>query len=205
NLLAGRRLQRAHGQALQDVLMTNLILGTDGRKMSSSWGNTINLLDIPNDMFGKVMSIPDALIMDYFVHCTRVPMTEVSKMAEDIVTGGNPRDAKVHLAKEIVMLYHGAEEAKKAETYFIETFSKGHVPEDVREIIVTEPILFTRLLAENGLARSNSDASRKIIQGGVAVDGNKIGLLVRVTKEWDGKVIKVGKKDFIKIVFSPKE
>lgn len=201
NLLAGRRLQEAHGQEPQDILMTNLILGTDGRKMSSSWGNTINLMDAPNDMFGKVMSVPDNLITDYFVHCTRVPMTEIAKMAEEMVTGGNPRDAKVRLATEIVKLYHGEAEAEKAEQYFVETFSKGHVPDEVREIVVTAPISFTKLLADNGLARSNSDASRKITQGGVAVDGNKIGLLVRVTKEWDGKVIKVGKKDFVKIVF----
>lgn len=201
NLLAGRKLQEAHGQPAQDILMVNLILGTDGRKMSSSWGNTINLLDVPNEMFGKVMSVPDNLITDYFVHCTRVPMTEVAKMAEEMVTGGNPRDAKVRLAKEIVALYHGSQEAEKAEQYFVDTFSKGKVPTDVREVIITAPIPFTKLLADNGLARSNSDASRKIAQGGVAVDGNKIGLLVRVTKEWNGKVIKVGKKDFIKIVF----
>src|SRR6185369_15888097 len=125
NLLAGRKLQSVKGDEPQDIVMTDLILGTDGRKMSSSWGNTINLLDAPEDMFGKVMSIPDELIMSYFVHCTRVPMKDIAGMAEEIVTGGNPRDAKVRLAKEIVTLYHGKDEAEKAEKYFIETFSKG--------------------------------------------------------------------------------
>src|SRR3989344_8963123 len=112
--------------------MTNLILGTDGRKMSSSWGNTITVTATAQEMFGKVMSIPDEVMMSYFVHCTRVPMEEVSRMAEDIVTGGNPRDVKVRLAREIVTLYHGADEAEKAETYFVETFSKGIAPENAR-------------------------------------------------------------------------
>lgn len=209
NLLAGRRLQEAHGQEPQDILMTDLIPGTDGRKMSSSWGNTINVLDAPNDMFGKVMSIPDELIMGYFVHCTRVPMAEVAEMAEEIVTGANPRDAKVRLAKEIVMLYHGAEEGAKAETYFTETFSKGHIPQDVRECSpVYEPAIegyenVESFIARIGLAKSKSDARRKIEQGGVSIDDEKILVGSRMlNKESDnGKVMRVGKKDFVKIVF----
>lgn len=203
NLLAGRRLQEAHGQPAQDILMTDLILGTDGRKMSSSWGNTINLLDVPNEMFGKIMSIPDDLIMDYFTHCTRVPMAEIAKMAEDIVTGGNPRDAKVRLATEIVKLYHGEDEAKKAEQYFIDTFSKGHVPDEVREVKVTEGMKLTDMMAEAGLAESKSDARRKAEQGGVSIDGAKLSEDTLLSKALhDGKVLKVGKKDFVKIVFS---
>lgn len=205
NLLAGRRLQEAHGQEPQNILMTNLVLGTDGRKMSSSWGNTINLMDAPNDMFGKVMSVPDSLITDYFVHCTRVPMTEIAKMAEEMVTGGNPRDAKVRLAKEIVKLYHGDAEAEKAEQYFVDTFSKGHVPEVVPEY---EPALeghenVESFIARIGLATSKSDARRKIEQGGVTIGEEKVIVGSRMlSKELDnGKVMKVGKKDFVKIVF----
>ncbi|MEK9151284.1 MAG: tyrosine--tRNA ligase [Patescibacteria group bacterium] len=209
NLLAGRRLQEVHGQKPQDILMTNLILGTDGRKMSSSWGNTINVLDAPNEMFGKIMSIPDELIMEYFVHCTRVPMKEIGIMAEEIITGGNPRDAKVRLAKEIVALYHGADEAKKAETYFIETFSKGRVPQDVRECSpIYEPAIegyenVESFIARIGLAKSKSDARRKIEQGGVTIGDEKVLVGSRMlSKELDnGKVMKVGKKDFVKLVF----
>lgn len=202
NLLAGRRLQEAHGQKPQDILMTDLILGTDGRKMSSSWGNTINLLDTPNDMFGKIMSIPDELIMDYFVHCTRVPMEEIGKMAEDIVTGGNPRDAKVRLAKEIVVLYSGNDEAVKAETYFIETFSKKQTPEDVREIKVAMGTKLIDILAESGLAESKSDARRKIEQGAVSIAEEKITDSTAVMEEHFGnQVMRVGKKDFVRIVF----
>ncbi len=206
NLLAGRRLQEAHGQPAQDILMMNLILGTDGRKMSSSWGNTINLMDAPNEMFGKVMSVPDNLITDYFVHCTRIPMTEIAKMAEDMVTGGNPRDAKVRLAKEIVQLYHGEAEAIQAEQYFIETFSKGVTPQNVREVLL-EPALegyenIESFIARIGLATSKSDARRKIQQGGVNLGDERIVVGSRMfTKEDNGKVMKVGKKDFVKVVF----
>lgn len=209
NLLAGRTLQKAWADEPQDILMTNLILGTDGRKMSSSWGNTINLLDTPNDMFGKCMSIPDELIMDYFTHCTRVPMEEIAKFAEDIVTGGNPRDAKLRLAKEIVMLYHGAEAGAAAEQYFVETFSKGVIPTEipVHKVEYVEALEgyenVESFIARIGLAESKGDARRKIEQGGVSLDGEKIVVGSRMfSKESDeNKVLKVGKKDFVKIVF----
>ena len=209
NLLAGRTMQPKYDQAPQDILMTNLILGTDGRKMSSSWGNTINLLDTPNDMFGKCMSIPDELIMDYFTHCTRVPMEEIAKFAEDIVTGGNPRDAKLRLAKEIVMLYHGAEAGAAAEQYFVETFSKGVIPTEipVHKVEYVEALEgyenVESFIARVGLAESKGDARRKIEQGGVSLDGEKIVVGSRMfSKESDeNKVLKVGKKDFVKIVF----
>ncbi|MBP7061090.1 MAG: tyrosine--tRNA ligase [Candidatus Moranbacteria bacterium] len=208
NLLAGRRLQETHGQAPQDLLMTNLILGTDGRKMSSSWGNTINLTDTPNDMFGKIMSIPDTLITEYFVHCTRVPMTEIATLAEEMVTGGNPRDAKVRLAKEIVRLYHGDDEARAAEKYFVDTFSKGVIPENIREQKVEwyEPIKSYQNLQDfivsAGLAESKSDARRKIEQGGIYIDGVRTVEVRILSKDDEGKVVQVGKKDFVKIVFT---
>lgn len=200
NLLAGRTLQEKHGQEPQDIMMTNIILGTDGRKMSSSWGNTINLLDAPNDMFGKVMSIPDELIMEYFVHCTRVPMAEIGRMAEEIVTGANPRDAKVRLAREIVTLYHGADEAAKAEAYFVETFSKGVVPEDIAEIKAEAGEKLIEVIVRAALAASNGEARRKIEQGGVTIDGERVAdPQAVVAAEHAGKVMKVGKKDFVRI------
>ncbi len=117
--------------------MANLILGTDGRKMSSSWGNTINLTDSPNDMFGKIMSVPDELIVEYLVHCTRVPMNEVKAWEAKIQAGENPRDAKVFLGQSLVELYHGKAEAEKAVEYFVKTFSKGEIPSDVATKQVT--------------------------------------------------------------------
>lgn len=202
NLLAGRTLQPKYDQAPQDILMTNLILGTDGRKMSSSWGNTINLLDTPNDMFGKTMSIPDELIMDYFTHCTRVPMTEIAKFTEDIAAGGNPRDAKLRLAKEIVTLYHGTEAGTAAEQYFIDTFSKGQVPTEMPSVTASEGMLLTELLVAAGAATSKGEARRKIEQGGVSISDVKIeDFSAVVSKDHKDAVVKVGKKDFFRIVF----
>ncbi|HGJ63955.1 TPA: tyrosine--tRNA ligase [bacterium] len=123
NLLAGRNLQKHFGQKQQNIIMVNLIEGTDGRKMSSSWGNTINLTDEPNDMFGKVMSITDDLIIKYFIHCTRVPMKRIKEIENQIKSEKiNPRDAKLELAFEIVKIYHGENKAQKAKDYFINTF-----------------------------------------------------------------------------------
>lgn len=200
NLLAGRRLQPVFGQKPQDILMTNLILGTDGRKMSSSWGNTINLTDAPNDMFGKVMSIPDELIETYFVHCTRVPMSEV----KNIMALPNPRDAKVALAKEIVKLYHGADEATKAEQYFINTFSKKEDPDIPATLVNSQFDSVVDVMVRMSQAKSRSEAMRKIEQGGVSIGDEKvIPEKIRFDKvNHEGKMMRVGKKGFIKLHFS---
>ncbi|TXH00298.1 MAG: tyrosine--tRNA ligase [Candidatus Moraniibacteriota bacterium] len=198
NLLGGRKLQSAWAKEPQDILMTNLILGTDGRKMSSSWGNTINLTDTSNDMFGKVMSIPDELIESYLVHCTRVPMDEV----KTILQSPNPRDAKLRLAEEIVKLYHGTDEAKKAVEYFVETFSKGQVPEEVREVKTSEGTTLLDFLVTAGLVTSKGEARRKIEQGGVSLGEEKIlDTTLTLVSSHANQILKVGKKDFVKIVF----
>ena len=202
NLLAGRHIQPLYEQEPQDILMANIILGTDGRKMSSSWGNTINLTDAPNDMFGKVMSVPDELIVDYLVHCTRVPMNEVKAWEAKIQAGENPRDAKVFLGQSLVELYHGKDEAEKAVEYFVKTFSKGEIPSDVDKKQVTENQTLVDFIVSAGLAESKSDARRKIEQGGVSIDGEKlIDPFMILESTLDTKVLKVGKKDFIRIVF----
>jgi tyrosyl-tRNA synthetase len=202
NLLAGRHIQPLYEQEPQDILMANIILGTDGRKMSSSWGNTINLTDAPNDMFGKVMSVPDELIVDYLVHCTRVPMNEVKAWEAKIQAGENPRDAKVFLGQSLVELYYGKEESTKAVEYFVKTFSKGEIPSDVATKQVTENQTLVDFIVSAGLAESKSDARRKIEQGGVSIDGEKlIDPLMILGSALDTKVLKVGKKDFVRIVF----
>lgn len=210
NMLSGRTLQKALATEAQDILMLNLIAGTDGRKMSSSWGNTINLTDTPEDMFGKVMSLPDTLIFPYFIHCTRLSLVEIEKMEKEMKGGANPRDFKLRLAKEIVTRYHGEKASGEAEQNFIHTFSEGKIPENIRE---EKPQYEAALegyenmesfIARVGLAKSKSDARRKIKQGGVEFDGKKLGPgenFRMFTKADNGKVLKVGKKDFVKIVF----
>ncbi len=203
NLLAGRTLQPRFGQAPQDVVMTELIIGTDGRKMSSSWGNTINLTDSARDVFGKVMSISDELIVPYLTHCTRVPMADVHTiergMADERI---HPRDAKIRLAKELVTLLHDATSANIEERYFIETFSKGVIPKDVETLAVTDGEALVDVLVRAGLAKSKSDARRKIQQGGIKISDEKItDVMQTLTKEQNNSILRVGKKNFRKIVF----
>lgn len=204
NLLAGRELQKHFGQEPQNILMVNLIEGTDGRKMSSSWGNTVNLMDAPNDMFGKIMSIPDELIIKYFVHCTRVSMESIKEMEGDMKSGSlNPRDAKLELATEIVKNYHGEAEAEKAKEYFVKTISNKEIPDEIAEVIVSkDEMKLVEFLVLAGLATSNGDARRKIDQGGVEINGERETDWQRVlNKNDDEAVFKVGKFGFAKIKF----
>ncbi len=207
NMLAGRTLQKHFHQKEKFVIATTLLEHplTKKKIMSKSEGNYIALNDSPQDMFGKTMALPDEMITQMFVDCTYVSMEEIAKIAEGLVTGNNPRDAKVRLATEIVKLYHGDTEARKAEQYFVDTFSKGNIPEVVPEY---EPALeghenVESFIARIGLATSKSDARRKIEQGGVTIGEEKVIVGSRMlSKELDnGKVMKVGKKDFVKIVF----
>lgn len=203
NLLAGREMQKKYKQVPQDILMTNLIEGTDGRKMSSSWGNTINLTDNANSMFGKVMSMGDELIVKYFIHCTRVPMEEVTRIENEMKEEKlNPRDAKLRLAGEIVMIYHGEDEARMAREFFINTFSKKEIPSKISQILVTDGMKITDFMVQSGNAQSISDARRKIEQGGVTINGEKIiDPKILLTKKYNEAVVKMGKLGFAKIIF----
>lgn len=204
NILAGREMQKHFKQQPQDILLNELIEGTDGRKMSSSWGNTINLTDDPNTMFGKVMSMGDELIIKYFTSCTRIPMEDVEKIKKEMEDETlNPRDAKLRLAGEIVEIYHGDKKAREARQYFIDTFSKKEVPNEVSEFIIKDASKkLAEILVESGNATSLSDARRKIEQGGVSIDDEKItDAQAVIGKENDGKVLKIGKLGFVKIKF----
>ncbi len=196
NMLSGRTLQKYYKQKQQDIMMLDIIPGTDGRKMSKSFGNTINILDEPKDKFGKIMSVPDGLIILYFIHCTRVPMEEIKKMEKELKGGANPRDLKLRLAREIVMMYHSEAGAKKAEENFISQFSKKEMPENIEEVKVKSKNILD-VLAEAGLCSSKGDARRNVEQGGVTVNG-------KVVKDFNfevksGVIIKKGKRHFVKI------
>ena len=203
NLLAGREMQKKYKQKPQDVMMTDLIEGTDGRKMSSSWGNTINLTDDANSMFGKVMSMGDELIGKYFVHCTRVPMEEIAQIEKEMKDETlNPRDAKLRLAGEIVKIYHSEDLARSAREYFINTFSKKEIPTDIAEFVIEGEMKLAELLVKSSNASSMGDARRKIEQGGVSVVDEKITDAQKIIdKEFNGKVFKIGKLGFVKIIF----
>jgi len=197
NLLAGRTLQSHFGQEPQDILMNPLVAGTDGRKMSSSWGNTVNLTDEPNDMFGKIMSVPDGLIIEYFTYMTRVPLSEVEIYAKAMKDGGNPRDYKVLLGKAIVTFYHSLEDAEKAEANFINTFTNKQTPDDMPELAPASSNIVD-VLIEAGFATSKGDARRAIDGGGVRINEEKVASHDEEVKS--GDVVNKGKRHFIKII-----
>jgi tyrosyl-tRNA synthetase len=200
NLLAGRELQRHYKQQPQDIMTNPLIEGTDGRKMSSSWGNTVNLLDSAQDMFGKIMSIPDNLIIKYFTLTTRVSLEQIQEIERML----NPRDQKALLAKEIVKIYHGEDAAQKAEEEFNSVFRDKKLPDEIPVFETdkkTYPIL--DLLFDSGLAESKSDAKRVVEGGGVTLEIQNSKLKIQNWKEElkleDGMVIQFGKRKFVKI------
>ncbi len=195
NLLAGRRIQPLYKQAPQDILMMNLLEGIDGRKMSSSWGNVINLTDEPNDMFGKVMSINDNLIVKYFEYTTRVPLDKIKQIEKELKTGANPRDIKKRLAEEIVTLYHGAKAAKSAAKEWAQVFSNKEKPSEIVEMKVKSKDLVS-ILVETKLAASKSEAHRLLAQKGVKIDA-KVATESSAVKS--GNILQVGKRKFIKI------
>jgi len=200
NLLAGRKLQEYFKQKAQDILMMDLIMGLDGRKMSSSWGNTINVVDPPPDMYGKLMSLSDGEITQYFISCTRVPLDEVKKITDKIKKGTlNPRDAKMRLAYEVTKIFHSDIEAKKAQEYFVKTFQKKEVPTKMESVVSGKNDLLMEVLVGSGFAKSKSDFRRLIESGAISnLDTNeKIDEpYFKITKPID---IKIGKKRFISI------
>ena len=197
NLLAGRELQRQYDQEPQDIITNPLIEGLDGRKMSSSWGNSINLFDSANDMFGKVMSLKDEFIIKYFTLTTRVSMSDIEKYQKELAAGNNPKDYKMKLAFEIVRFYHSLDDAEKANEYFINTFSKKETPDVMPEIKPSSYDVIT-VMVESGLSPSKSEARRLIEHKGVKVNEAVMDDLKKVLKKDD--IIQKGKRFFVKVI-----
>jgi len=203
NLLVGRDLQRAYGQKPQIVLTMPLLEGTDGvNKMSKSLGNSICVLDSPNEMFGKIMSISDELMWRYFELLSQLPTDDLRSMQEQAKSGAvNPKNAKIQLAKELVTLYHSPKLAETASSEFENVFKKKNLPEDIPVITGWGPEKrnICNILKENKLTDSTSAARRLIQQGSVSVNGEKIS---DVNQEFSGDqefMVKVGKKRYLKI------
>lgn len=199
NLMAGRIVQKHYGLPEQDILTTAMLPGTDGRKMSSSWGNVIALTDLPGDMFGKVMAVRDDLVEAYFTLCTDATPEDLARVRDALAGGGtNPRDIKLDLAEKIVGLYRGAAAARKARENFIRIFSRKEAPitEDLTPTPVPEGRLLAEALIENGLVPSRA-AFRRLIDAGAVSDartGEKItDPRFAIRKEGDGQVFRIGK------------
>lgn len=210
NNLVGRTLMEHYGLEPQVVLLCPLLVGTDGvEKMSQSLGNYISIIDEPNEMYGKTMSIPDSIMENYFELATDLPMPEVRALCAAARSGEtNPRDVKRRLAREIVTLYHGSEAANEADEYFVRTFSQRQQPVDAPEVSVPREaiedgmVAVPALIAHLGMAKSNSQARQLMQAGAVTLDGEKLTDPARKLKlsELSEKVLKVGKHQFRKLL-----
>ncbi len=200
NILAGRELQQAFGQEPQNLITFELIEGTDGRKMSKSYGNVINLTDTPEDIFGKTMRMGDELIVRYLTICTDMPLEEISTIQDRLNDGENPRNLKVLLAKELVTLYHSKEDAEHAEQEFIQVFSNNALPSEIPEHKVTKRTGLLTIMVDTGLASSNGEARRLIQQGGVKMDGEVItDHSLELMGTTTGIILQRGKRKVVKI------
>ena len=193
NLKAGRIIQKHYNMPEQDILTVKMLEGVDGRKMSTSWDNIITIVDEPKDMFGKIMSIKDELISKYFLLCTDIKETEIPKSE-------NPRDVKMKLAYEIVKIYHGEKEAKKAEENFVKTFQKKEIPEEMIEIKINKNETLVDVLIKEKIVSSKGDFRRLIEEGAITdLDINeKLNNINIITKP--GMHLKIGKRRFVKII-----
>ncbi len=199
NLLMGRELQRGFGKPPQVCLTLPLLEGLDGvRKMSKSYNNYISIKDPPGEMFGKIMSISDSLIIKYYELCTDLSVEEIKKIKEILTSGANPRNMKARLAKEIVKMYHSEKAAVEAEREFERIFREKGIPNDIGSYTLKGKIWIVRLLQNVGFATTGSEVRRLINQGAVEIDGE---VIKDVNYEVDkGGVLKVGKRKFIKLV-----
>jgi tyrosyl-tRNA synthetase len=174
--------------------------------MSKTFDNIIAVTDPPEEMYGRVMSLRDDLIIRYFELCTDVPDDELKQIEEALFSSRiNPMEVKKRLAREIVTLYHGAEAAKKAEAHFERVFQRRQLPEEmpVVEVQPAESRGLVELLVETGLASSKSEARRLIQQGGISVDGQKITDIYAEIPLKDGIVLRAGRRRFVKIALPP--
>jgi len=205
NLLVGRDIQREFGIEPQIILTMPLLVGTDGiEKMSKSYGNYIGISDEPKDIYGKTLSIPDNLIYTYFELATNVSnakLSEVNKLLNDGIT--NPRNVKRDLAKKLVAMYYDSEAALNAEKEFDNIFVNKGLPDEVEEFSINNTIKeinILDLIAKVNFASSKQEARRLVQQGGVTIDGEKVSDINAVIKIDKEKILKVGKRKFVKII-----
>ncbi|MCC6239315.1 MAG: tyrosine--tRNA ligase [Phycisphaerales bacterium] len=199
NNLVGREFQAESGQEAQAVIVTPLLVGLDGKmKMSKSKGNYVGIADPPsgaNGMFGKIMSLPDELMASYYRLLTELPESEYQPLIDQ-----KPRDAKIKLAKLIITWLHSPADADSAEAEFVKVFSQGGVPDEMPEISVgAQPQRLVALIVKAGLAESNGQATRKIKEGAVSLEGQKITDFQRQLTITQPSVLKLGRR-FVRLI-----
>lgn len=207
NILMGRDLQGQYGQNEQVGLFMPILSGLDGvQKMSKSLNNYVGITEEPKDMFGKLMSIPDELMLSYFELCTDVPVEEIDQIKEALTKGSvHPMDVKKRLAKEIVSIYHSTEAGIEAQAEFERVFSQKEIPQDMPELELSDAhlsdgkIWIVKLLLEAKMAPSNSEARRLVQQGAITIDGEKVQDPSFNLEAKDGQVLRAGKLKFARL------
>ena len=200
NLLAGRKIQERYDQKPQDIMTTAMVVGLDGRKMSTTWGNVINIIDTPDDQFGKTMSLRDELIPEYFERVTDVSMIEAEKIKKEMKGMENPKKFKERLAFEIVKRYHGVRVAEIAQENFEKLFSRKEMPENLPELKLKEGDMFALdIVLASDAVKSRGEARRLIEQGGFDIEGKTVKDPAEKVRLDSGAVIRVGKKRFFRV------
>lgn len=199
NMMAGRTLQKRAGQPAQAVMVTELLIGPDGKKMSKTQPNCIFITDEPKDMYGKVMALNDELIPHYFKLATDVDLEVVAAVEQDMAAGANPRDTKASLARTIVGRYHDAKAAEAAEEAWNKQFRAGETPTDIPDYRADDKELADAVgLMANAFGLTKSEVRRLISQGGVRVDGAVVESAEDVVLR-AGMIVQVGKRRFVRI------
>ncbi|KLN64195.1 MULTISPECIES: tyrosine--tRNA ligase [Vibrio] len=202
NLLMGRELQKSNAQKPQVVLMMPLLVGLDGeKKMSKSANNYIGISEAPSEMFGKIMSISDDLMWNYYDLLSFRPLEEVAQLKAGVEAGQNPRDVKVALAKEIIARFHSQAEADMAEQEFVNRFAKNQIPDEMPEFAFDAGLPVSNLLKEAGLCASTSEAMRMVKQGAAKIDGEKVADS-KFAPEAGTYVFQVGKRKFARLTIN---
>lgn len=198
NMLLGRDIMKDNGVEPQSVLAFEILTGTDGKeKMSKSLGNFVGITEKPDEMFGKIMSMPDYLIVKYFNLCTYTPLKDIENIQKEMESG-NPRDFKLRLAKEIVEIYHGKGAAEEANKFFIETFSKGSIPQNIQEIEIKNGELLSETMVRSGLVSSKSEL-RRLFEGGAVENLDRKEVINKTDTKALSGTYRIGKKKFLRL------
>jgi len=200
NILAGRKLQAHLGKTPQEVFLVPLLVGTDGRKMSKSFGNSIDVRAEPSDMYGKVMSLVDSVLIEYFKLTTDVPDDAIAEMERAMrASEANPRDLKMLLAREIVTQLYDEDIAAGAQEEFVRVFQKRDLPSDMPTFTMTDAMPIIDLMIAAHTVASRGEARRLIQQGGVRLDDEKIAQADALIPA-HAAILRVGKLKFVRLV-----
>lgn len=200
NMQAGRTLIKDFNNKESFVVTSVFLSGTDGRKMSKTWGNAIWLTDSHEQMYGKVMSLRDDLIVEYFTLATNTPINEIQKIEEEIKNGENPMNVKKRLAAKIVEMYHGHDKALEAEEGFVSVVQHKETPKDIEEMQITLNQPLSKFVIEKGLVESMSEWKRLVEQNGITVDEKKIdNPFVNTNDISNESILRIGKRKYVRI------